>query len=181
MGRGERPEWEEPEGSLPMPPLQIESILRLLLDHSVEFIVIGGFSLSVHGIVRATKDIDIVPAPSGANLRRLAGALAELDAEPLLADDFSAGELGIRPDEQGLALGGNWVLRTRFGRLDVMQAVEGAADYAGLRQRAVSAEVPNAGDCLFASLDDLIAMKLAAGRPQDRIDVASLERARTGG
>jgi hypothetical protein len=62
-----------------------------------------------------------------------------------------------------------------------MQAVEGAPDYAGLRARAVPAQVPNAGTCLFASLDDLIAMKLAAGRPQDRIDVASLERARSTG
>jgi hypothetical protein len=156
-------------------------MLRLLLDHSVQFIVIGGFSLSVHGIVRATKDIDIVPEPRRANLRRLAGALADLEAEPLLADDFSPGELGIRLGEEGLALGGNWVLRTRLGRLDVMQAVDGAPDYAGLRHRAVPAEVPNAGECLFASLDDLIAMKLAAGRPQDRIDVASLERARSAG
>jgi hypothetical protein len=180
MGRGNRPEWEEPEAGLRMPPLQIEPMLRLLLDHSVEFIVIGGFSLSVHGIVRATKDIDIVPNPWRENLRRLAKALTDLNAEPLLADDFDIDELGIRLDEDGLAVGGNWVLRTRLGRLDVMQAVEGVSDYAELRRRAVTAEVPNAGDCLFASLDDLIAMKLAAGRPQDKIDVASLERARTG-
>jgi hypothetical protein len=109
MGRGERPEWQEPEGDLAMPPLQIEPMLRLLLDHSVQFIVIGGFSLSVHGIVRATKDVDIVPEPSRANLRRLGRALSDLDAEPLLADDFSPRELGIRPDEEGLALGGKSV------------------------------------------------------------------------
>lgn len=62
-----------------------------------------------------------------------------------------------------------------------MQAVMGAPDYAELRHRAVSAEAPNAGECLFASLDDLIAMQLAAGRPQDQIDVASLERVRSSG
>jgi hypothetical protein len=43
--------------------------------------------------------------------------LGELQAEVILADDFDAAELGLAPDERGLAIGGNWVLRTRLGRL----------------------------------------------------------------
>jgi hypothetical protein len=161
-----------------VPALRPERLLASLHEHRVEFIIIGGFALSVHGVVRGTKDIDVVPAPDGANLTRLATALAALDAEPLLADDFSPDELGIEPDAEGLALGGNWVLRTRLGRLDVMQHVAGIKDYAALKAGAVEADVPDAGRFLFAGLDDLVAMKAAAGRPQDEIDITSLERAR---
>src|SRR4051794_13556197 len=139
-------------------PLQIEPLLRRLPDHGVDFVIIGGFSLSVHGVVRGTKDIDIVPEPGAENLRRLAVALADLEAEPLLADDFDPAELGIEPDEEGLALGGNWVLRTRLGRLDVMQHVAGVDGYGQLRRGAVEAEVPDAGTFRFAGFNDLIAM-----------------------
>jgi len=164
--------------SISAPALQPERLLRVLGEHRVDLVIIGGFALGAHGVVRGTKDIDIVPAPPTANLARLAGALGALGAEPLLADDFSPKELGIKPDAEGLALGGNWVLRTRLGRLDVMQTVAGMTDYATLRFAAVEAEVPGAGQFYFAGLDDLVAMKTAAGRPQDEIDVASLERAR---
>lgn len=161
-----------------VPPLRIEPLLRALADHGVEFVVIGGFSLSVHGVVRGTKDVDVVPDPDPANLRRLAGALRALDAEPLLADDVDPRELGIEPDEEGLALGGNWCLRTRLGRLDVMQDVPGVRGHGQLLEGSVEAEVPDAGIFRFAGLDDLIAMKAAAGRPQDEIDIVSLQRAR---
>jgi hypothetical protein len=159
-------------------PLQIEGLLALLGGHGVEFVIIGGFSLSAHGVVRGTKDIDIVPAPQRANLRRLADALRALGAEVMLADDFDPRELGIEPNEDGLALGGNWVLRTRLGRLDVMQDVPGVNGYRQLRQGAIEVDVPDAGRFRFAGYDDLIAMKRAAGRPQDEIDIVSLERAR---
>ena len=85
------------------------------------------------------------------------------------------------PDEHGLAMGGNRVLRTRFGRLDVMQDVAGVRSYAHLRASAVQHDVAGAGAFHFAGLDDLIAMKAAAGRPQDEIDITSLERARRPG
>jgi hypothetical protein len=160
------------------PALQAERLLRNLREHGVELVIIGGFALSAHGVVRATKDIDVVPDPAPANLRRLASALRALDAQVMLADDFAPSELGIEPDEEGLALGGNWVLRTSLGRLDVMQDVPGMRGYDALRTRAVEVEVAEAGRLPFAGLDDLIAMKVAAGRPQDELDVASLLRAR---
>jgi hypothetical protein len=162
----------------PTPPLQPEPLLRTLADHGVEFVIIGGFALAAHGVIRATKDVDIVPEPGRANLGRLAAALRALDAEVLLAEDFEPAELGIEPDEDGLALGGNWVLRTTLGRLDVMQDVAGTRGYASLREAAVEREVPGAGPFWFAGADDLIAMKVAAGRPQDEIDITSLQRAR---
>jgi hypothetical protein len=158
--------------------LQAEALLRTLAEHRVEFVIIGGFALSAHGVVRATKDIDIVPAPAPGNLSRLARALEAVDAEIMLADDFDPRELGIEPDEEGLAMGGNWVLRTRLGRLDVLQDVAGIKSYDALRDRSVEREVPSAGLFRFSGLDDLIAMKVAAGRPQDELDITSLQRAR---
>ena len=139
------------------------TLLRVLRDHGVDFVVIDGFSLAAHGYVRGMKDVDIVPDPAAANLRRLVEALRALEA---------------KPDEAGLAGGGNWVLETVHGRLDVMQDVPGAPGYEALRARAVAHDVPEAGPLAFAGLDDLIAMKRAAGRPQDLIDIAELERSR---
>lgn len=150
----------------------------MLAEHRVEFVIIGGFALAAHGVIRATKDIDIVPDPRPANLRRLAAALRALTAEVLLAEDFDPSELGIFPDEAGLALGGNWVLRTNLGRLDIMQEVAGVESYDALRSSSVEREVPPAGVFRFAGLDDLLAMKVAAGRPQDEVDITSLQRAR---
>lgn len=162
-------------------PLHADRLLAGLVAHGVEFVIVGGFSLAAHGVVRATKDLDIMPAPDSENLARLAEALRELQARPLLADDFDANELGLEPDADGLRAGGNWVLATRHGRLDVMQLLAGARGYGDLRERALVTHAPGVESPLaFAGLDDLIAMKIAAGRPQDLLDVADLERARGG-
>jgi hypothetical protein len=159
-------------------PLQPLALLRTLLEHGVEFVVIGGFSLAAHGIVRGTKDVDVVPAPERANLQRLARALNEVQARIDLGD-LDPDELGVDLDADGLGLGGNWVLLTSLGRLDIMQDVPGMGGYERLRPGAVLWPVPGVeAPVPFAGRDDLIAMKRAAGRPQDLLDIADLERAR---
>lgn len=176
MSRGEEPAG----GGRPArrePPLRALDLLAVLREHDVEFVVIGGFALAAHGYVRGTKDLDIVPDPSRGNLRRLLGALESLDAEPLAVGDFEPGEI-IELNLENLALGGNWLLRTRFGRLDVMQYVEGMQSYQQLREEAITPDfeaLPS--HTLFAGRDDLIALKRAAGRDQDLIDIAQLEQA----
>lgn len=154
-------------------------LLAALTAHKVEFVVIGGFSLAAHGFVRGTKDVDIVPEPSRDNLQRLLVALQDLEAEPLAIGDFKQEELPLQLDLAGLSQGGNWLLRTRLGRLDVMQHVQGMTSYQQLRAGAMSPELAELDDAPpFAGYDDLIAMKHAAGRDQDLIDIAELERAR---
>lgn len=163
-----------------MPPLRAPDLLRTLHRHGVEFVVIGGFSLAAHSVARATKDLDVVPEPSRANLRRLLTALEELEASPSAFDDFDPNEI-LELNLENLALGGNWILRTRYGRLDVMQYVQGVRNYQRLREGAVQPRIETIEEpTLFAGLDDLIAMKTAAGRDQDLIDIDTLERSRRG-
>lgn len=159
------------------PPVQLRprELLAALRDRDVAFVVIGGLALAPHGYVRATKDLDIVPDPQPANRSRLAGALRTLDAH-LDLGDVGADELGIAPDEHGLALGGNWCLTTRFGRLDVMQDVAGLRSWEQLRAGAIDVD-----GVLYAGYDELISMKVAAGRDEDLRDVGALEAARRHG
>jgi hypothetical protein len=160
------------------PPLRPLDLLAELRKHHVEFVVIGGYSLAAHGYVRATKDLDVVPEPSAENLKRLLAALDDLEAEPLAIGDFKANEV-LELSLENLQLGGNWLLRTRFGRLDVMQHVEGLQSYEQLHAGAIVRELPDFDEPpLFAGVDDLIALKTAAGRDQDLVDVAELERRR---
>lgn len=162
-------------------PLRPEQLLDVLVQFEVDFIVVGGYAVAAHGYVRATKDVDICPNPDPDNLRRLADALAELEAEPIGLEEF-AGEFDLKPDLEGLQAEGNWTLRTKHGRLDVMQHIKGLGkDGGGWRELAVHTVTRNfvGHDCRFCSYEDLIKMKRAAGRPQDEIDVNSLKAARS--
>ncbi|NLT07718.1 MAG: hypothetical protein GXY03_15620 [Solirubrobacterales bacterium] len=164
-----------------MPALRAPDLLETLHRHGVEFVVIGGFSLAAHAAARATKDLDIVPEPSRDNLERLLGALVELEAAPDALADFQPEEI-LELTLENLELGGNWILRTRYGRLDIMQYVEGVRSYSQLREGAVQPDIEMLDQpTSFAGLDDLIAMKTAAGRDQDLIDIDTLERSRPSG
>jgi len=152
--------------------LQPLELLRVLREHEVDFLVIGAVAVAAHGYVRGTKDVDIIPEPSRENLERLASALAALEPTQELGD-FRPEEMPAQLDLENLEQGGNWFLSTRYGRLDLMQAVEGARSYEQLREAALIKS-----GIAYVGLDDLIAMKHAAGRDLDYVDIRALEEAR---
>ena len=170
--------WDE-AARLPPQELDAETILRTLLEHKVKFVVIGGLAVAAHGFPRATKDIDIVPAPDPRNRRRLFDALRRLDAAPLEIGDFRADELPVSFVPEDLDEGGNWALRTNAGRVDVLQWVPGVDEgYQRLRAQALDVELPEVGRVRFAGYADLVAMKHAAGRAQDERDLEELRAIR---
>jgi predicted nucleotidyltransferase len=160
-----------------VPELDIQGILEQLAGGGVEFIVIGGVAVGFHGYVRATKDLDVVPAPNRPNLERLVTVLRALEAELDGAGEFEATEVPDPLDADTLGLGGNWVLQTRLGRLDVMQWIGDAELWDMLSPSAVRVEIDGIR-VKVAGYDDLVALKKEAARPGDVEDLERLRQAR---
>ena len=178
MARGEGGGAEERSARLRR--LEPDALLSTLAKHKVEYLIVGGFAVAAHGYPRATKDLEICPKPSDKNLQRLAQALAELEVEPIGLEEFE-GEFELTPDFDGLKLGGNWVLMTKHGRLDIMQSLKGLGEEDGgwkeLRPHAEKRTFLGY-ECLFCSYEDLLKMKTAAGRDQDKVDIRTLKMQR---
>ena len=67
---------------MPAPGLDVVSIVETLLNHEVQFVVVGGFALELWDVaVPPTVDVDVTPERSVENLDRLANALNALGAE----------------------------------------------------------------------------------------------------
>jgi hypothetical protein len=151
-------------------PFRPEELARTLNDHGVDYVVVGGVAAIRHGSRRTTLDLDIVPAPTPANYERLAAALTSIDAHVRGVD---AHLLGTDPrDPEALAQGADLGLATDLGILDILQSLVGV-DYRRLRSRAETARL-GAEQIRVAHVDDLIAMKLRAGRPIDLQDIAAI-------
>jgi hypothetical protein len=134
-------------------------------------------AVGVHGFVRATKDLDIVPDPAAENLERLASLLAKIDAQHVGLEDFLPDEFPYDPtDPEQLAEGANFRLETSHGPLDVLQWVSGVeADqaYPELAEQALTVLFRDT-EIRICGIEHLRAMKQAAGREQDLADLRKL-------
>ena len=147
------------------------AILDVLIRRDVQFVLIGGVAAQAHGSPSITGDLDICYARDRENLERLALSLA----------DLSAMRRGLPPDSPALPpldartlrAGGLFTLTTRFGDFDILATPDPGLDYAQLIERAITARVRGV-PIPIASLSDLMAMKRAAGRPKDRIELEIL-------
>jgi len=156
-------------------PLLIPELLRALNQRGVEYVVIGGYALAAHRYVRGTDDLDVVPEPSRANMKRLVDAIEALDGTPVdVAGGLRSAELPVPFGLRSLLDGGTWAMSTRYGVLHVMQGVPGAESYDELRAGAKRVRLEDIGDVFFVGRDQLMRMKRATGRLKDQADVEEL-------
>jgi hypothetical protein len=160
----------------PAAPFDGHALVDALIDAEVEFVAIGGFAVIAHGYSRMTDDLDIVPAPDEQNLARLAAMLQNLDYRIVGTDELDPDEL-VHPDLEGLLAGGSWVLTTKHGGLDILQLVEPDLEYEALAREAITEEIYGR-PVRFCGYRHLVAMKEAAGRPQDLADLVRLRAIR---
>jgi hypothetical protein len=165
----------DPKDRLPAewPDFDPRAMLRALVEGGVDFVVIGGIAVIVSGYGRATRDLDIAFAGEAANLEALGAVLVSIDARLRGIEE----EVPFVPDARTLAGIQLLTLETKLGWLDVHRTVPGVASYERLRRRAERVTIDGL-PVLIASVDDLLAMKQAAARPQDQIDAAALETIR---
>jgi hypothetical protein len=153
----------------PERPLDLQELFRVLDEHGVDYLVIGGVAAQVHGRRRTTMDLDVTPAPDPENLERLAAALAALDAHPVelgrSAPAPTAEQLNVAPVVPPLM--------TLHGDLHILNEVPGAAAYAAMRTRALTTDLDGVA-VHIVGVDDLIRMKQATGRPSDIEDIEAL-------
>jgi len=144
--------------------------LRELVAKGVRFVVIGGLAGRAWGSTTITNDLDICYERSKQNHQALAAALRKLEATLRGAP---AG-LPFLLDERTIAMGDSFTFETVAGSLDCLGTPSGTTGYADLVKNATEIDLEDDLRVAICSLDDLIRMKRAAGRPKDRVEVEIL-------
>lgn len=139
--------------------MDIGKLLKLLNAHNVHYVIIGAAAFAVHGYSRATRDIDFFIEATPENVRRTITALREFgyDMSDISAEEMLTKKLLIR----------QYIVET-----DIHPFVAGAR-FESVWRNKVEDKLYNV-PVAFASLNDLIRMKRAAGRQKDREDLKYL-------
>jgi len=153
-------------------PLDLGELIAVLARHGVDYVVIGGVATQVHGHRRTTMDLDVTPDPDPENLHRLGAALVELEARPRGAASEGA-EISVSDPERLAIAAIVPPLLTRHGQIHILKDPKGARGFDEMRERALVVDLDGT-EVAIVSLDDLIRMKRAAGRPGDLDDIAVL-------
>jgi len=142
-------------------------LLSAFHAHGVKYLIVGGYAVIFHAQPRFTRDIDLFIKADLANAQATYDALVE----------FGAPLQGIRPEE--FADRGSFF---RFGQdprgFDILPDLPGI-EFDAAWERRVEGVIDAASGfkAFFISRDDLIAAKLASGRPQDLADVSAIQKA----
>lgn len=151
------------------PPDFLE-LLRTLVAHRVEFIIVGGVCAVLHGAPVTTFDLDLVHSRQPENLDRLIAALDELDAYYR-----GRGTQRLRPTRELLGFSGHHLFMTRFGPLDILGTIGNGHDYQELIDRTVEFDVDSL-QLRLLELDVLISVKEETGHDKDLAVLPLLRR-----
>jgi predicted nucleotidyltransferase len=142
-------------------PPDFKEFLKLLSDHEVEYLLIGGYAVGYHGYPRTTGDLDLLIRISQENARRLVEtfadfglALPEITADRFLTPD-KIFRIGVPPV-----------------RLEIHTSVDGVQFDECFANR-ISAEIDGTSVILIG-LEDLKRNKVASGRAKDLDDLEHL-------
>ena len=138
-----------------------EDLLRLLEEHGVEYMIVGGYAVAYHGHPRFTKDIDVFFQLSEDNVGRLRQAL--------IAFGFREEDL---PLEAFMTVGNVLTFGVVPARVDLINEIDGVSFDEAFAERVRSTYGKVSVN--FIGLKQLIKNKLASGRPQDEVDARQL-------
>lgn len=164
----------------PIAQLDPDRLIELLHQHSVDYVMVGGYAGLLHGATRPTIDLDVVPVWEQANLERLCSALRSIDARSITGPECEGNAItpAVLIEREVM----NWA--TNHGRIDTMVGIpdnEGMpVVYEDLTQRSLVIAVAGI-DVEVASLDDVITSKEFAARAKDTRALPELRQLRDHG
>lgn len=145
-----------------MSATNVETLLRALYDHRVEFVIIGGAAAVLHGSAYVTADLDLCYSRKRENLQRLAQALDAFHPSLRAVPE----RVPFTLDVSALASGMNFTLTTDAGDLDILGEVTGIGNYE--KVVILSEEMEIFGmPCKVLTVEGLIKTKRAVARSKD--------------
>jgi predicted nucleotidyltransferase len=161
--------------------MKVAELLRSLSEAEVQYVLVGGIAVQLHGYMRSTFDVDLVLAMNDANLVRFIGVAKQhglVPSIPVVIDSLRDGaQIEQWYKEKGMLAFALREPQTGGGVVDVL--VKPEVPFEQLIANAVEGElfelkVP------IACIDDLLVMKRSANRPKDRLDIEALEKIKRG-
>jgi predicted nucleotidyltransferase len=156
----------------------IESIVKALNDAKVQYLIVGGLAVNAHGFVRLTRDMDIVLRLNKKNVLRGLQAFFKIGyrlAIPARPEDFADKLIRERwRTEKNMIVLKLWSDNHRRTPVDIF--VYEPFDFARELRQADNLEICPGVSAKIVTLKTLLAMKRAASRPQDLIDIEELQR-----
>jgi hypothetical protein len=161
--------------------MKIAEMLQSLADAGVDYVLVGGLAVQLHGYMRATMDIDLVLAMNDANLEKFIGVARKYGLEPNIPVPIDALRDAAQIDawhrEKGMLA---FSLREpQAGGKVVDVLVRPQVPFDRLAKSAVIGQLFGR-KVMIAAIDDLLEMKRLADRPKDRLDIEALEKIQRG-
>ena len=159
----------------------IPDILRALADTGVQFVLVGGFAVQLHGFVRATLDLDLVLAMDDANLTKFIDVAKQFKLAPIIPVSIdslkNAKQIDQWHKEKGMLAFALREPQVSGSVIDVLVRPEVTFD--ALQLDATTVDLFSRS-VKIASIEHLLLMKRIANRPKDRIDIEALEKIQRG-
>ncbi len=149
----------------------LNQLLKTLLSHNLDFLIVGGFAAVVHGSSHVTKDLDISMLINQENVDKLRLALKDLEPRHRMNPSPKPSFLEEPKNISGLQ---NIYLETNAGILDVVSLDKNLGSFDDLKSRATQVNLFGF-NCYVLSLDDLIRVKETMRRPKDLIVLDELK------
>ena len=147
-----------------------QRLVEALSGGRVDYVVIGGVAMVLHGSAQTTQDFDICYERAPANLHALAAALAPF--QPRLRG--APGDLPFRLDAATLRSGLNFTLSTDLGDIDLLAEVTGVGGYRELMHEAIWMDLYRQRVAVMG-LGSLERAKRSTGRLKDLADLAEIQ------
>lgn len=147
---------------------QFRTILATLVQHDVDFILVGGLAGVLQGAPVNTKDVDILYSLAEPNPQRLLGALEKLGAK------FRGDPRNLAPNLSHLRSTGHKLLSTAYGDLDCLGTIEESTTYEDILPDIDEMSLDET-NLLVISLPRLIEVKRKLTRPKDAVALMQLE------
>lgn len=154
-------------------------LFKALQEERVDYVVVGGLAVNLHGVERATMDVDLVLAMNAANLGRFLKAATRLTLTPMLPVPIEslcdAKQLKAWVRDKHMIAFALHSATPNLPTVDII--VQPAVSFATMRRNRIEKDIGGVRFSL-ASIDDLIRLKTGTGRKKDAYDIEALKIAR---